>query len=101
MAADQLAPRPDSDAAAARRAAVEQAVSTLVYLAVMFGASYAVLKREAVARAWQRLRTRPLPASEAAARRAAADLARDLSAIEHGAAPPPRRARGLYERGQL
>lgn len=97
MADDQA----QTDAQAARRAAVEQAASTVVYLAVMFGVSYAVLKRDAVTRAWRRLRTRPLPASEAAARRAVAELRRDLSAIEHGGGPAPRRGRGLYERGQL
>ena len=80
----------------AAETAVNEAVSTLVYIGVTLIVSAAILKRDAVTRLFMRLRRRGIPAAEARARRLAAELRRDLSRIEHGDTPPAR-PRGLYE----
>lgn len=88
---------PRSDAQVARQAAIEQAVSTLAYFAVMTAISVAILKRYQLAAVWRRVRHRPVSAEEARARRLTADLRRDLSRIEHGDKPSPCGCGGLYE----
>jgi hypothetical protein len=80
----------------AAEVAVNEAVSTLVYIAVTLAVSAAILKRDAVTRLWRRLRHRPVTPAEARARRLTAELRRDLATIEHGDTPAPR-PRGLYE----
>ena len=84
-------------AEAARKAAVEQAVTTIVYMAVTIAASWAILNRDVVTRMWTRLRKRPVSPEEARARRLIAELRRDITRIERGDTPPGRQ-RGLYER---
>jgi hypothetical protein len=81
----------------AAETAVNEAISTLVYIGVTIAVSAAILKRDAVTRLWMRLRHRALPAAEARARRLAAELRRDLSRIEHGDQAAARPPRGLYE----
>jgi hypothetical protein len=94
MAGDEK--REESVTEAARRAAVEQAVTTIVYIAVTMAASWAILNRDAVQRLWTRLRKRPVTAQEARARRLIAELRRDITRWEHGDNPPAR-PKGLYE----
>lgn len=81
----------------ASKAAIVQLVSSVVSLAVMVGVSVAITRRDALARAWLRLRHRPLTPDQARAEREVAGLYRDLSKIEHGDHAPPRPPRGLYE----
>lgn len=80
----------------AAETAVNEAISTLVYIGVAMGVSYLVLKRDVLTRLWMRLRQRRVGPAEARARRLAAELARDLARIEHGDSAPAAR-RGLYE----
>jgi len=77
---------------------VEQTAATLAYIGITVLVSVAVLKRDALWRAWRRLTDRPVPPEEAATRAAVADLARDVSRIEHAAEARPAWPRGLYER---
>jgi hypothetical protein len=68
----------------ARDAAVEQTAATLVYLGITVAVSLAVIKRDALGRAWARLRNRPPGPDEVAEAAMLAELRRDLSRIEHG-----------------
>lgn len=88
-----------SAARIARDAAVEQTAGTLAYIGITVLVSVAILKRDVLWRAWRRLTVRPVPAEEVATMSAVAELARDVSRIEHAAeARPPAAPRGLYER---
>lgn len=80
----------------ARDAAIREVVGTLAYIAVMGAVSLIILKRDVAVRLWMRVTTRPVPPAEAQARRAVAQLRRDIAAWEHRGGPPPR-PRGLYE----
>jgi hypothetical protein len=85
-----------TDADVARRAAVEQAVSTLTYIAVMLAVSWALLQRDMVRGMWRRLRQPPMSPQAAREARMVAELRRDIAAFEHPA-QPAKRTRGLYE----
>jgi hypothetical protein len=85
-----------SDADVARRAAVEQAVSTLTYVAVMVAMSWLLLQRDVLRGLWKRLRHPPMSPEAAREARMLAELRRDIAAFEHPARPAPR-PRGLYE----
>jgi hypothetical protein len=87
-----------SAAQLARDRAIAQTVDTLVYIGLMFAISAAIVKRDAVTRLYMRLRHRPVPPAEQHARYMAAELARDISRIEHDDGPRPRGGPGLYER---
>ena len=80
----------------AAEAAVNEAISTLVYIGVTVAVSALILKRDAITRLWMRLRRRGVKPAEARARRLVAELRRDITLIEHGEAPASPR-RGLYE----
>ena len=80
----------------AAEAAVNEAVSTLVYIGVTLVVSAAILKRDAITRLFMRVRRRGIKPAEARARRLVAELRRDITRIEHGDQPPAR-PRGLYE----
>lgn len=98
MADDQAQQQPQQPDAArlARDAAIQSAVSTLAYIAVSVLVSVAILKRDYLVRWWTRLTTRQVTPDEVRARRLTSELRQDLSRIEHGSSPQPRR-RGLYE----
>lgn len=83
-------------ASSAAETAVNEAISTLVYIGVTVAVSALVLKRDAITRLWMRLRRRQVKPAEARARRLTAELRRDITLIEHGEGPPAR-PRGLYE----
>jgi hypothetical protein len=81
----------------ARDAAVQSAISTGVYLAIVLGVSIAITRRDTLTRAWMRARALVHPAGDPPHVSAAlADLQRDLSDIEHGGGPRPEHHAGLY-----
>jgi hypothetical protein len=94
--------RPPSSADMAREAAINQAVSLVVYIGLALAINAAILKRDAIWRAVARVKRwyRMDPAKEREAR-AVAELRRDISAIEHSFDPRPsklrRPPRGVYE----
>lgn len=96
---DEQAPRAASSADMAREAAINQAVSLVVYIGLILAINAAILKRDAIWRAAQRVKRwyRRDPKRERESR-LLAELRRDISAIEHatdtGFRPRPR---GLYE----
>lgn len=93
---------PPSSADMAREAAINQAVSLVVYIGLALAINAAILKRDALWRAWHRVRRwYHYDAAKEREARALAELRRDLSAIEHSFDTRPsklRRApRGIYE----
>lgn len=81
----------------ARDAAIQSAISTGVYLAIVLGLSLAVAKRDIITRAWMRARAIIRPAGDPPHVAAAlADLRRDISDIEHGGGPRTEHRDGLY-----
>lgn len=93
-------PAPRTDADVARAAAIEQAVSTLVYIGIAVSLSYLIAKRYQIdiaraqaRRMWEQWR-HPGKAEES---RLIAELRRDISRIEHGDAGRAQEYRGLYE----
>ena len=87
-----------NDAEIARKAAIEQAASTVTYIMVMLTVSWLVLQRDLVKGLWGRLRHPPLSPERAREARLVAELRRDIALFEHprGHSDPP--AGGLYER---
>jgi hypothetical protein len=84
-------------ASSAAETAVNEAISTLVYIGITVAVSMAVLKRDAVTRAWTRLTRRAPSPAKVREGRLLAELRRDLALIEHGDHAPARPPRGLYE----
>lgn len=64
-------------------AAADTLVRELATYAVMFGITWAVLHRDAVTRAWMRIRHRPVSPAKAREMRLLAELRRAMSAYEH------------------
>lgn len=88
----------DTTAEQARKAAIDQAISTIVYLSIMIAAGWAATAgRDTIARywmaakAWRRPRD-PYAADVAAFRRDIADISRGTEG------PDTTRVKGLYER---
>lgn len=86
----------------AREAAINQAVSLIVYIGLALAINTAIVKRDALWRAWQRAkRWYHYSARDEHEARALAELRRDLSEIEHSFDTRPsklrRPPRGIYE----
>lgn len=98
-------PADDDDTAslsdAARKAAITQATSTLVYLAIMITLSVAITKRDYLIRMGMRVQglMNHRDIREQRAARLIAELRRDISRIEHADGRFPEHRRGLYEMG--
>lgn len=91
--------RPASSADMAREAAINQAVSLVVYIGLALAINAAIMKRDAIWRAVQRVKRwyRRDPARERESR-LLAELRRDISAIDHSTDTGfTQRSRGLYE----
>ena len=93
---------PASSADMAREAAINQAVSLVVYIGLALAINAAIMKRDALWRAWAGVkRWYRYDARREAEARAVAELRRDISQIEHSFDTRPsklrRGPRGLYE----
>lgn len=84
-----------TDGEVARKAAIDQAVSTIVYVAVMAGISWAIMNRDAVWRMRARVKARLSGAPDPHAAEVAS-FRRDIADISRGTDGPVVPEAGMY-----